>query len=449
MPSLNPFLTLQDIHTALSNDDFSSVELVQFYIDRIHRYDPELHAYVTVFADKALQAANKLDNLRRQGIVASPLHGMPLAVKDLFEFEGTLCTASSRVFENHRSVSTSPALLKLLHAGSIFLGKLQMVEFAFGGYGTNLHFGTPKNPWDKTIHRTPGGSSSGSAVAVAAGLTPAALGTDTGGSVRIPAALNGLVGFKPTQDRISLQSCIPLSPTHDSIGPITRCVDDAFMLYEYMSQHKLVPGDAKQLRIAYLEPTSLDVDIAPDIVQALDNTRYALIQAGIPVETIRLDFSWTGLSQLSGDIKAVEAYAWHQEWLEKCPEKYNPVTLQRLLKGRDIPQSHYQTLLQQRKTHIALFEQLMQKWDVLLLPTVPITAIPVDDVVESANSFAPLTRSVNYLNGCAITLPVGLDRQGLPIGAQLVAAAHQESVLATLAKKIEEIVPFVHHPDYL
>lgn len=447
MPALTPYLSLQQLQTSLANGDFTSAELVQFYLDRIHQYDPDLHAYVTVFADKALAAANKLDGLRAQGSLASPLHGIPLAVKDLFEFEGTLCTASSQVFADRISTTTAPALLKLLHAGSIFLGKLQMVEFAFGGYGTNLHFGPPKNPWKKTVHYTPGGSSSGSAVAVAAGLAPAALGTDTGGSVRIPAALNGIIGLKPTQDRISLQSCIPLSPTHDSVGPMTLTVDDAILLYEYMSQDMIQVGDAKQLRIAYLDPASLAVEIAPDVLQALENTKQALIDAGAQVKTVSLDFSWTGLSKLSGDIKAAEAYAWHKEWIDTCPEKYNPVTLKRLLQGEHITTERYQALLQERNQHIAMFETLMQTWDVLLLPTVPITAIPIDDVIESANSFAPLTRSVNYLNGCAITIPVGLDRQGLPIGAQVVSSAHQESKIITLAKLIEQVIPFHHHPD--
>lgn len=446
MTTIAPYMTLKEIQQGLTQEEFTSVDLVNFYLDRIHQFDSDLHAYVSVFTEQARLAAEGLDKLRQAGIVNSPLHGIPVAIKDLLALQGTKCTASSLLFEDHISTDTALTVQYLLQAGSIMLGKLQLVEFAFGSYGTNLHFGTPKNPWDLSTHRTPGGSSSGSGVAVAAGLVPVALGTDTGGSIRIPAALNGVVGFKPTQDRVSREGCLPLSDTLDSIGPLANCVDDALLVYEYLSRDTLHIGDFKQLKIAYLDPASLGTPIDPDVIHAMAQTKAQLIKAGAQVETITLNFSWAKLSIPCGDIIAKESYEWHKEWIATSPEKYNPATLHRFLHGKTISDSDFQGILQKRQEHIAMFHQLMQQWDALLLPTIPYPAIPVDTVDERTSDYSLLTRSVNYFNGCAMSLPIGLSSAGLPIGAQIVADAHQESILATLAKAIEQVMPFDHHP---
>lgn len=446
MTTMTPYMTFNTIQQGLTQGDFTSVDLVNFYLDRISRYDKELHAYVSVFADEALTEAAQADALRQQGKVSSPLHGIPCAIKDLLALKGTRCTASSLVNDHIISTDTASSVADLLAAHSPVLGKVHLVEFAFGGYGTNLHVGTPKNPWDKKVHRCPGGSSSGSAVAVAAGLAPYTLGTDTGGSVRIPAALNGLVGLKPTQDRISREGCIPLSTSLDSIGPLTLNVDDALTVYECLSQDKITLGDMKQLKIAYLNPHSLGIDVDPEIISAMDKVKETLIKAGANIETISLDFSWHELANVAGVIITAEAYAYHQKDIAASPEKYNPVTLTKLLGGKEITPEQYQQAIETRKEDIAMFDQLMRKWDILLLPTLIKTAIPLEEVDEIANIYGAITRAVNYFNGCAISLPVGLDSQGLPIGAQIVSNAHQESKIATLAKTMEQLMPFHHHP---
>lgn len=449
MCKIAPFMTLKDLQQGLTQGEFTSVDLVNFYLDRIHQFDPDLHAYVSVFTEQARLAAEGLDKLRQAGIVNSPLHGIPVAIKDILALQGTKCTASSLILEDSISSDTAITVQYLLQAGAVMLGKLQLVEFAFGSYGTNLHFGTPKNPWDLMTHRTPGGSSSGSGVAVAAGLIPVALGTDTGGSIRIPAALNGVVGFKPTQHRVNREGCIPLSDTLDSIGPLANCVDDALLVYEYLSRDTIHLSDMTKLKVAYIDPTTLGTPIDPEVIKLLEQTKDNLIKAGAQVETITLDFSWAKLSVACGDIIAKESYEWHKHWIETTPEKYNPATLQRFLHGKTISDSDFQGILQQREAHMAMFDQLMQQWDVLLLPTIPYPAIPVDQVDENTSDYSVLTRSVNYFNGCAMSLPVGLSNSGLPIGAQIVAGALQESKLATLAKAIEQVMPFNHHPNDL
>lgn len=446
MATITPYMTLKEIQHGLQQGDFTSVELVDFYLDRIHRYDKELHSFVTVFEEDARLTAAQADKLRQQDAVKSPLHGIPNAIKDLLAVEGTRCTASSLIYADNVSTSNADTVNDLLAAHSPILGKVHLVEFAFGGYGTNVHLGAPKNPWDKATHRCPGGSSSGSAVAVAAGLVPFTLGTDTGGSVRIPAALNGLVGLKPTQDRISRKGCIPLSDSLDSIGPLTLNVDDALTVYECLSNDKITLGDMKQLKIAYLDPYSLGIDVDPEVIGMMEKTKAALIAAGANIETIKLDFSWYEQANIAGVIITAEAYAFHQQDIEATPEKYNPITLTKLSAGKDISAEQYQQALKKREEDIAMFNQLMSTWDILLLPTLIKTAIPLAEVDELANIYGAITRAVNYFNGCGMSIPVGLDSKGLPIGAQIVSNAHQESKLATLAKTIEQVMPFHHHP---
>ncbi|WP_367717912.1 amidase [Nitratireductor sp. GISD-1A_MAKvit] len=229
------FASLADLSKALSEGSLTSTAITRHFLERIARHDKALGAFVNVDADRAMSMAEGLDRLRASGVVYGPLHGLPIAVKDLIDWQDEICTVGSKAWKDRRSTGNAIVMRRLLAAGMIPIGRTAMVEFAFGGWGTNPICGTPRNPWDMETHRIPGGSSSGSGVAVAAGLAPAALGSDTGGSVRIPAALNGLVGLKPTYGRISLKGCFPLSATLDSIGPMTHTVEDSALLFEALS----------------------------------------------------------------------------------------------------------------------------------------------------------------------------------------------------------------------
>lgn len=215
----------------LAYGDCSSAQLIHAYLERTDRLDPILHAFASVRHDRAMQEAAEADKRRAAGKARGPLDGLPIAIKDLCEIAGEVTTCGSQAWSQRRSVVTSAVVERLQAQGMVCLGKAHMVEFAFGTFGSNPLMGTPRNPWDDKVHRIPGGSSSGSGVAVAAGLAQAAIGSDTGGSIRIPASLLGITGLKPTASRISLEGVLPLSPTLDSVGPMTRSVDDVALLF--------------------------------------------------------------------------------------------------------------------------------------------------------------------------------------------------------------------------
>src|SRR5207253_9362651 len=229
------FATVSELSSAFARRALSPVDVVDVLLGRIEKLDPTLHAFIDVYAADARLAAEAADRAIRSGHAVGPLHGVPIALKDLVDLEGRVTTGGSKVWAKRVSPTTATLARRLISAGMIVLGKTHTVEFAMGGWGTNTHMGTPWNPWDAKVHRTPGGSSSGSGVAVAAGLAPAAIGTDTGGSVRLPASWCGIVGLKVTVGRISTFGVLPLSTTLDTPGPMTRSVEDAALLYRVLN----------------------------------------------------------------------------------------------------------------------------------------------------------------------------------------------------------------------
>jgi len=233
--SANPrYLTIERLSSEIESRRLSPVELMDSLLDCIAKENPKLHAFVTVYRDEARLAAEAADKAVRAGHSVGPLHGIPIALKDIVEIEGRVTTGGSKVWHDRVSPTTATLVRKAKAAGMIVIGKTHSVEFAMGGWGTNQHMGTPWNPWDRETPRTPGGSSSGSGVAVAARMVPCAIGTDTGGSVRLPASWCGIVGLKTTVGRISTHGILPLAPTLDTPGPMTRCVEDAALLFNIL-----------------------------------------------------------------------------------------------------------------------------------------------------------------------------------------------------------------------
>ncbi|MFO1352130.1 MAG: amidase [Gammaproteobacteria bacterium] len=230
LTAAHAFTPIHQLAAAIRSGKIVPADLVELYLDRIQRLDPQLHAFVSVYADDARRAARAAGEALAAGHDLGPLHGIPIGIKDLVDIHGQITTGGSAAWNNRVSPLTATIVHKLRAAGMIVIGKTHTVEFAFGGWGTNQRMGTPWNPWDLAVQRTPGGSSSGSGVAVAAGLAPAAIGSDTGGSVRLPAAFCGVVGLKTTVGRISVHGVLPLCPTLDTIGPLTRSVEDAALL---------------------------------------------------------------------------------------------------------------------------------------------------------------------------------------------------------------------------
>jgi aspartyl-tRNA(Asn)/glutamyl-tRNA(Gln) amidotransferase subunit A len=317
------------------------------------------------------------------------------------------------------------------------LGKTHLVEFAYGTWGTNRPMGTPWNPWDLRVHRVPGGSSSGSAVAVAAGMAPAALGTDTGGSVRIPAALNGLVGLKPTYGRIPLDGVVPLATSLDSVGPLTRTVEDALLLVAAMAGEPAPVLEGAPFvagaRITALASEQFPDCIEPDVVKAFDSTIERLRELGAMVRVERIPFDFAALGARNGRLIGIEGYAAHRAIVDDERADVDTGVRQRMLLGKTASAAEYLEALAYRRAAMGEFARWMRDRDALLTPMLPITATPVADVEEATFPLATWSRAVNYLGACGISMPAGLSSAGLPIGIQYVAPAGGDADLCRIA----------------
>jgi aspartyl-tRNA(Asn)/glutamyl-tRNA(Gln) amidotransferase subunit A len=346
------------------------------------------------------------------------------------------------------------------------LGKTHMVEFAFGGWGRNEPMGAPWNPWDTATHRVAGGSSSGSAVAVAGGLAPAAIGSDTGGSVRIPASLCGLTGLKTTYGLISLAHVVPLSTTLDSIGPLTRSVDDAALLTAAMAGADprdpatlhaprfdveallAAEPDVRGMRITCLAAEQFPASVDRDVLRVLADTVAALRELGAFVDEARFPLDFEQLMLRNGRTIAAEAYAVHRAYIEDADLPIDPWVRKRVLSGKDIGAADYIDLLAERRRAAARFAGWMRGRDALLTPTLPITATPVAEVDEATTPLAAFTRAANYLGACALSLPAGFSAARLPIGMQLMGAPFAEATVLRIGQAFQRATDWhLRRPD--
>jgi len=325
--------SLTELSREFARGALSSREIVTAYLSRIAAMDERAHAFVDVYRDSALAAAREADRERKAGTLRGPLHGLPIALKDLFHIRGRATSAGSRSRPHGVADNTATAVQQLIAAGMIALGKTHLVEFAFGGWGCNEPMGAPWNPWDTTTHRVAGGSSSGSAVAVAAALAPAAIGSDTGGSIRIPAALCGLTGFKPTYGLISLAGVFPLATTLDSVGPLARSVDDAALLLKAMAGPDprdvaslaapridfeavlAAEPDVNGLRITALPIEHFSWPVEPSVLAAREAAIATLGDLGAKIDEARPPFDLGDVMVRNGRIIATEAYAFHRHYI--------------------------------------------------------------------------------------------------------------------------------------
>ncbi len=450
------FSSLTEIADGLERREFTSVEVTRLFLDRIDRLDGKAHSYVAVYGESALLQAQAADLQRRSGLPLAPLHGLPIAVKDLCEIAGKITTAGSAAWKTRRSKVTSAVVERLLNAGMVLLGKTHTAEFAYSGWGINPLMGTPRNPWDwNGEHRVPGGSSNGSAVAVAAGLAPAAIGTDTGGSVRIPAAFNGLTGLKTTCGLISAYGTLPLSMSLDSVGPLTHTAEDAALLTAALagfdvrdrSTHKrpqyaidpMLAPPVLGLRIAVMPPTQSPVPVHEDVQAAMDEAVRVLQSLGAHAETVEVPLDFAAMSRHNGAIIAAEVYHFHGAYIEDVTLPIGDAIRQRVLKGRAISaEAHLATLAHRRQT-IAAFDEWMRAYDLLVTPSLPFAAGALKDIDENLTTPMTFTRAVNYLDACAISLPAGFSRDGMPIGMQLVARPWQENLLLRTAQSYQNV----------
>ncbi len=461
-----PFLSLSELARRLDRRETTSRHIVEAYLARIDALDARLHAFVEVYRDEALACAEAADLERKAGMTRGPLHGLPIALKDLLHVKGRVTTAGSATWRGRVAYDTATAVERLIVAGMIPLGKTHMVEFAFGAWGRNQPMGAPWNPWDTTTHRVAGGSSSGSAVAVAAGLAPAAIGSDTGGSIRIPASLTGITGLKPTYGLISLAGVVPLATTLDSLGPLTRTVEDAALITAAIAGPDprdpatlAIPRidvdaalagepDVRGMRIAALAVDQFPSYILPDIVRARDDAVAVLRKLGAIVDEARFPFDLDELTARNGRIIAAEAWATHRAYIEDETLAIDPWVRRRTTGGKALSAAEYIDELAQRKRAAAAFLAWMRGRDALLTPTLPITALPLDEVDEATSPLATFTRLANYLTACALSLPAGMSSEGLPIGVQLIGAPFSEATLIRLGRAFQHATDWhLRQPD--
>lgn len=414
----------------------TSETLVRECLARISRLDNTLHAFVVVFREQAINDAIRLDAERASGRIRSPLHGIPIAVKDLVDVEGCVTGFGSQHYSDTPATYTAPFLVRLQEAGMILLGKTHMVEFAFGGWGTNAVLGTPRNPRVTQTHYVSGGSSSGSAAAVAGQLVPAAIGSDTGGSVRIPAALCGVVGLKTTTGLINTQGVAPLSPTFDTLGPLTNWANDAQLIFAEMCRDAALQSGHAATVVRYcrrdtLEP--LDVDMA----RAFDRSIAILQQLGLNLQPMLLPKSFPEYQADSGAIMAKEAFSALHILVENQNFKIDPHVRRRVMEGAAIDDTKYDELLKTRKAAILEFQRMLGRDELIVLPTTPLPSQPLRDVDESLSTMSRFTRIANYLDLCGISLPMGKTEAGLPLGLQLLARGEQEGMLLRVAGLVE------------
>ncbi len=442
---MKPLLTLA---AELAARKTTSQALVEDALTRIAVPSGEgARVFLRTHRESALAEARASDDLRAHGIVPSPLAGIPVSVKDLFDVAGDITRAGSKALADAAPAKAdATAVRRLRQAGAIIVGRTNMVEFAFSGLGLNPHYGTPKNPWDRATGRIPGGSSSGAAVSVSDGMAAMGLGTDTGGSVRIPAALCGLTGFKPTARRIPKDGTFPLSTTLDSIGPIAPSVACCALV------DSILAGDAPQVPPA-LPLNGLRLGVVQDyVLEGLDGgvaEAYAkalarLSRAGASVTDVRFE-ALHRLPRINqkGGLVVAEAYAIHRELIARRKADYDPRVASRTLRGADTSAADYIDVLDQRAVLIAESARLAAPYDALLMPTVVMVApaiapLEADDQLYGKTNLAILRNAsvVNFLDGCALSIPCQEPGQG-PVGLMVVGQSGEDRRLLAVGLALE------------
>lgn len=383
------------------------------------------------------------------GSLAGPMAGMKVSVKDLFDVAGQVTKAGSKVLANARpAVSDCPAIARLRAAGAVIAGRTNMVEFAFSGVGINPHYGTPVNPADTQVDRIPGGSSSGAAVSVATGAAQVGLGSDTGGSIRIPAALCGIVGLKSTARLVPTTGALPLSTSLDTVCALTRSVADAITVHEVLAARSVeLPGKPLANCRFAIARTVMQDGLDSTVSAAFERSLKLLRAAGAQIEEIDLsEISELPTINATGGLSAAESYAWHRHLIAKHQADYDPRVALRILRGANMTAFDYIDLLAARKDWIARAEARLQGFDAVLSPTVPMVAPPIASVLNDDAEFfrvnALLLRNtsvVNMLDGCGISLPCNTPDE-LPVGLMLWHAALHDDTVLDAALQVEHLL---------
>ncbi len=447
---MQTYPTLQALAKKLSQHGTTSRALVEQCLTNIA--DPAgegARAFVKVHADQARAAADASDRLREKGCEPSPFSGIPISIKDLFDVAGDVTKAGSIVLDDHAPAKVDAvSVARLRKAGFVIMGRTQMTEFAFSGVGLNPHYEAPSSIWDRASQRVPGGSTSGGAISVADGMAHGALGTDTGGSCRIPAAFNSLVGFKPTADRVSTEGGFPLSYTLDSVGSLARSVEcvailDSILAGEPVRALNIRPLDT--LRVAVPRTMVLD-GMDAHVGAAFERTLAKLKSAGATVTQIDVpEFSEIAQMNSKGGFAAAESYEIHKELMVGREHLYDPRVISRIMRGKEQSAADYAELVSARAAVIARYQARLRDFDVCAFPTVPVVAprkTEFDTDAEFGRLNLLLLRNpalINVLDGCAISLPMQVQGEA-PVGLMLSMPHGADHALLDWAASVEALL---------
>lgn len=441
--------TITELAEALATGQTTAEHIVKSCFESIDEPSGQgARVYLEVDRAKALALAQSSDTLREHGVVPSPLAGIPISVKDLFDVAGELTRAGSLVLDDTPAPRDAPVIARLRAAGAVFVGRTNMTEFAYSGVGMNPHHGTPANPFERHVGRIPGGSSSGAAVSITDGMAAIALGTDTGGSSRIPAALCGIVGFKSTATRIPLDGCVPLSPSYDSVGCLGRsvaCVAFADSVMADSAGDAVAPAAFPLENLRFAVPETLVLDEADDTVATAFSRALSQLSAlGASIHRIPMrELGEIPALAHNGGIVAAEAYAWHAQRIDSHGDDYDPRVRARILMGRQIDAREYLALLEERRRLIAACAEATRDYDAVVMPTTPIVA-PTFSAFESDDEFVRLNKLLlrnpsiaNALDRCAISLPCHASGEP-PVGLTLMGQHGGDRSLLRVAAAVED-----------
>jgi aspartyl-tRNA(Asn)/glutamyl-tRNA(Gln) amidotransferase subunit A len=455
-------MSLVEVASAIATKRLSSHEVTRALLHRIAQWQPRLNAFMEIESEAALKAADEADEALAKGESHGPLHGVPLAHKDMYYDAGRVVTCGSAIRRDFVATSTSTALQRLKDAGTIRLGSLQMAEFAYGPTGHNAHYGPVHNPF--ALDHITGGSSSGSGAAVAARLTYAALGSDTGGSIRMPAHFCGVTGLKVTYGRVSRAGAMPLSQSLDTVGPLAQTAEDCALLLALMAGPDPEDPTASHAPVAdYMAATKARVkglkigvpsnfyvdDLDKEVAWILDETIATLKREGAEIVQVELP-DQRQLSAACQLLLAVEAAAFHKRWLIERPQDYGPQVLMRLQNGLAIPGVTYLETMRWRGPALAAHVAATSKVDAVIAPVAP---MPAPTTAESDVGNSPgaegviqrltrFTRPINYLGLPSLAIPSGFTKAGLPVGMQLIGRSFDEATILTIGAAFQRATDF-------
>ena len=455
-------MSLTAVAKAIAGKIVSSREVTQSCLERIAQWQPSLNAFMAIEADKALAAADAADAALAKGKVSGALHGVPLAHKDMYYDAGHAVTCGSRIRRDFVATTTSTALQRLKDAGTVRLGSLQMVEFAYGPTGHNPHYGPVHNPWN--IDHITGGSSSGSGSAVAARLTFAALGSDTGGSIRLPAHFCGVTGLKTTVGRVSRAGAMPLSQSLDTVGPLAQSAEDCALLLGLMAgadpaDPTAIAGALPDYMAATREPikgltigvpTAFYVDdLDPEVARILEEALTVLKHEGANIVQVELS-EQRQLTAACQFVLATEAAAFHKRWMIERPGDYGAQVLMRLQNGLAVSGVSYLEAMRWRGPALAAHNAAVAGVDAMIMPVSPVAAptIAESDVGNSPDAEAMIqrltrfTRPINYLGLPSLSIPTGFTKDGLPVGMQLVGRSFDEAMILRIGAAFQRATDF-------